>query len=221
MSMLSRFATLGGVAGDPYWSSVGLLLTGDSLTDSSNNHFTVSGDATIVSSPVKYGSGSMSFTGKTLTTPSSSLTSPGTTNFTIDAWVYPTSYTAYNYIYSNQITGGITFYVVNSNTLAIRRYGIADILTTTTIPALNTWTFISAQRSGTTLQIYVNGLLCATGTDSTNFLQANVILGGEASSPVAPWNGYMADIRFTKGVARYTGSYTPPPFPPTSAMPTY
>jgi len=220
MSMLSRFATTGG-GGDPYWNNVGLLLTGDSLTDSSNNHFTVSGTATIASSPVKYGTGSMNFlSSKYLSTPSNTATYPGSGDFTLEAWVYPTSYhPSYSYIFTNGNTGSIVFYVLNQSSLIIRTYNGSDLLSSSTIPALNTWSFVTAQRSGSTLQIYVNGALTATGTNSTNFSAGAVIIGGDSTSPVAPWNGYMDDLRFTKGVARYTGSYTPPPFPPTSAMP--
>ena len=47
MSMLSRFATLGGLPGDPYWANVSYLLVGNgangtttNIKDSSSNNLT-------------------------------------------------------------------------------------------------------------------------------------------------------------------------------------
>jgi hypothetical protein len=205
---------------DPNWSNVSLMLTGDDFIDYSNNHKAItSNNVTINTTTKKYGTGSLYFNGSnsTLSAPADSSHAFGTSDFTVEAWVYPTSFGTYNYIYCNAVTGGFVFYVM-SNKLMVRTYNQSDLLASTTLPALNTWTHIAATRSGTTLRIFVNGVITATGTDSTNFPQsATFLLGGDTTSPVAPWAGYIDELRVTKGVARYTANFTPP----TTALPSF
>ena len=87
---------------------------------------------------------------------------------------------------------------------------------------VTTWQHIAVVRSGfgaNNLVVYVNGVNQGQATNSTAFvgLAANgFALGAEYAGSFFPsFNGYIDDLRITKGVARYTANFTPPtlPFP--------
>jgi hypothetical protein len=64
-------------------------------------------------------------------------------------------------------------------------------------------------RNGTDVKFYVNGnnISDSTYTNSTTYSGALLIGGG--LSGTADFNGYIDDLRITKGYARYTTSFTP------------
>ena len=129
-------------------------------------------------------------------------------DFTLEALVYPTSaYTTYNYVFAVNVNNGLVFYVTGGN-LVVRTYNGTDLLSSATIPALNTWTHIAATRSGTTLRIFVNGTQTATTTNSTSFPQSSALVGNDGAN-AAPWLGYISNVRLVKGQALYTGTFTP------------
>jgi hypothetical protein len=139
----------------------------------------------------------------------------GTGDFTVEAWVYPTSaYTTYNYVLGVAVTNGLVFYVTGGN-LVVRSFNGSDLLSSSTIPALNTWTHVAATRSGTTLRIFVNGVQTASTTNSTNFAQGSAVVGNDGTN-AAPWYGYITDLRLVKGTAVYTSAFTPPTAPLTA-----
>jgi hypothetical protein len=139
---------------------------------------------------------------------------PGGGDFTIEAWVYPTSaYTTYNYIFGVSVNNGLVFYVTGGN-LVVRAFNVADLLSSATIPALNTWTHVAATKSGTILRIFVNGIQTATTTNSTSFAQGPAVIGNDGTN-AAPWNGYISNFRLVKGVAVYT---TTPFIPSTTPL---
>jgi hypothetical protein len=80
----------------------------------------------------------------------------------------------------------------------------------------NTWRHFALTRSGTTVRAFVNGTQVGTNqTVSQNFNSSNkVSVGAELLNPTY-FNGYIQDLRITKGYARYTSNFTAPtaPFP--------
>jgi hypothetical protein len=195
--------------------------------DSSSNNFTITRSGTpsvqrwspfspsaAYSTSTIGGSGYFG-SGNYVSAASNAAFAPGTGDFTIEAWVNPTSaYTTYNYILGVAVTNGLVFYVTGGN-LVVRAYNTGDLLSSSTIPALNTWTHVAATRSGTTLRIFVNGVQTASTTNSTNFVQGAAYVGNDGAN-LAPWYGYIADLRLVKGTAVYTSSFTPPAAPLTA-----
>jgi hypothetical protein len=82
------------------------------------------------------------------------------------------------------------------------------ILGTTTV-SLNTWTHIAVTRSGTSLRLFVNGVLDGNVSNSQNFTDTNITIGRGVWAS-SEFEGYLDDFRVTKGYARYTSNFSPP-----------
>jgi hypothetical protein len=142
----------------------------------------------------------------------------GTGDFTIEGWVYTNAAgVLYGIINKGASTPtGWSLEKNTSNQLIWYSAGTAVKTSTDTIPA-STWTYFAISRSGSNLYMFINGTLQGTaGTDSTNYNQTNNMIIGATRALGNGLNGFLDDIRITKGVARYTASFSAP----TAAFPT-
>jgi hypothetical protein len=177
-----------------------------------NNLETV-GNAQISTSVVKYGTGSLAFdgTGDRLVGPATPNMAFGTGDYTIEFWCYPSN-TGYGCFIdtrsANPSTDGISIFN-NGTSLEIYTSGAA-ILTASSAFTLNTWQHFALTRSGTSLKAFVNGTqVGSTVTNSDNQTAGRVMIGDSVQA-LYPLNGYIDDLRITKGYARYTATFTPP-----------
>jgi len=84
----------------------------------------------------------------------------------------------------------------------------------------NTWTHIAVVKNGTNLTIYSNGVAVVTSTSapstindtSTGFYIGSTV-NGVTWNNTFPSRGYISNARLVKGVAVYTGAFTPPTSP--------
>ena len=78
--------------------------------------------------------------------------------------------------------------------------------------AANTWGHIAVTRSGSNFTLWVDGVSSATGSNAGTHTMPSVPLkiGVAADNSSFGYNGYMQDVRITKGVALYTANFTPP-----------
>jgi hypothetical protein len=192
------------------------------------NDYETLGSAQVTTSVKKYGTGSISFAGSTSdyikSAPTPNGWNFGTSDFTVEMWLYPIAAT------SRTIMANRTGTVGTSNAWSFEFFvtaqrlewhtGLAIIASSSTNIALSTWTHVAVVRSGGTLTIYQGGTSVASASDSNNYSEVNSLLIGY--EPVFPstngaFYGYMDDIRITKGLARYTANFTPP----IAALPTY
>jgi len=218
---------------DADFDSVVLLLDGDgtsgstTFTDkSSASHIiTVNGDTQVDTTVKKFGAGSIEFdgTGDYLdVSVDARLTFDG--DFTVEAWVYPDTTGSYqpiidarasniayqNYYFGLANVGGTLRTEVILASGATGRTG-----TTNAVPT-GQWSHIAWVRNSGVITTYVNGVADATTkTDSATLTPTNFRIGAAVGTPNAYFDGYLDDIRVTKGVARYSSSFFTPP---TSAL---
>lgn len=183
------------------------------------NDLVTAGNAQVSTGVFKYGSGSMYFdgTGDYLTLANSPSLQFGTGDFTIEAWVYPTS-AVYGNIASkgSYSPGGVAGYFEfrTTNTSKLQFYdGNTDSSITSSVSVpLNTWTHVVVSRSGSIIRLFVSGIADSTLIDAGAFNNTGVFAIGAAyqSGYTNLFYGYIDDLRITKGVARYTGNFIPP-----------
>ncbi len=182
------------------------------------NDLETGGNAQISTTQSKFGGSSMYFdgTGDYLTRPGSNLFDFGTGDFTIEAWIYPAAtQTQYANIICEGSTGNNWYLSFGaSNVVTFSTYA-TTLLTSSSGLSNSTWTHVAVSRSGTSLKMFFNGTQVASATDSTS-LGATAALFVGFNNSAHYFNGYIDDLRVTKGVARYTTNFTPP----TAAFPT-
>lgn len=219
---------------DPYFSNVSLLLHMDgangstTFTDDSNNNFTVTanGNAQISTTQSKFGGASGYFDGigDYLSISSNTAFNYGSGDFTIEGWFRSSNVTLLQTVFS-QISGnpdvrGIAIRIFNSK-VAFLTYTpegnpsliVGDISTISS----NTWYHFAATKQGNTYRFFLNGNLedTETATITSSWDSKSIRIGSWIDITGRDFNGYIDDLRITKGVARYTSNFTPPtaPFP--------
>ena len=174
------------------------------------------GNAQISTSVKKYGTGSLAFdgTGDYLSIAGTPNLAFGTGNFTIELWAYRLSGTNNGLFQLSTTAGGFKSNDVNNLALAYASGGITyyannnSYVPSTTV-SNNQWDHLALVRSGTTTTLYFNGVSVSSITDSTNYTGTHLVVGGYYDTTYV-WNGYIDDLRITKGYARYTTTFTPP-----------
>ena len=203
-------------------TSLLLNFTNASIIDSTaKNDLETVGDAQISTSVKKFGTGSLKFdgTGDWLSIAHQDILNFGSSNFTIECWVYPVSNSAVQSIYyksesdstgiilalNNISAGKVNFYSGNGSSWYVA------IDSSSTI-SLNTWTHLAATRNGSTWTVWINGTSSGTATSSTNPSSTTELakVGRFRTANPLIFDGYIDDLRITKGVARYTANFTPP-----------
>lgn len=216
-------------ATDPDFANVSLLLHMDganestTFTDSSSfaHAMTASGNAAISTAQSKFGGASAYFDGD------GDLVSAsyddefdfGTGDFTIEAWVffptdtqttdrplvagggYPDGWACYAH------SGGYMTFAANTGSWGGVYLGPA--------PSENAWHHIAIVRHSGVLYAYTDGVETGSSEDMSGPIvsaESSLTVGSDGGGTML---GYVDEFRITKGVARYTGTFTPPsaPFP--------
>ena len=142
-----------------------------------------------------------------------------TGDFTMEAWVYPNAISANNGIVSQWSSGlNFIFKIVTSGRPYFAAYPGSTVVTqgTTTAVVVNTWNHIAVTRSGSTIRLFVNGILdTTTGTVSGTISGGNPVTIGSVGT-AEYLNGYISNLRLIKGTALYTADFTPPTAPLTA-----
>jgi hypothetical protein len=235
MFSLNDVAFLGGLqppVPDPNFANVSLLLHGDgangstTIIDSSPSPKTVTavGNAQISRLQSRFGGASIAFDGNGdyLTTNTSVDFGFGTGSVTVELWA------RFNALSGLQILvdgreglanrTGIAIYT-SSSSLFVARNDQLNIFSSGVPVVANAWYHVAYARSGSSNYLFTNGVLQQTATDLTDFGPTRFLWVGRnpagVTLPVVNQylNGYIDDLRITKGIARYQSTFTPPAFP--------
>ena len=174
------------------------------------------GNAQLSTAVKKYGTASMSFNGSSqyLSIPYNVLYALESCDFTVEAWVYRNAIGSEHNIAVTRSSGGNDGWNLRinaANTITFYYTGASSLSSTGTIPA-TTWTHVAVTKSGNTVRLFINGTIdgsnASFGTGNANTQPLRI---GVDNSNAAGWfNGYIDDLRITRGYARYTANFTPP-----------
>lgn len=173
------------------------------------------GNAQASTTQSKWSPSSMYFdgTGDYLRIPDQPNLRIGTSNFTVECWVYRNASGTYGLIGKGTGTTGWLL-SLNSSNQVVFTYGSSTITSTGTISA-STWTHIAVVRVGvgtSETKIYISGSNDGTGTVTTDFNQTSVMYVAADRTAGSNANAYVQDVRITL-YARYTANFTPPTAP--------
>jgi hypothetical protein len=154
--------------------------------------------------------------------PANSAYNFGTGDFTVELWTNWSGYSCgsailgvYSDTASNWSLGhsqGKPVFTINNSTGT----GSALTVASATPLPLNTWHHLAVSRQAGALRLFVNGQAVATGSATMTTEAYSAPLPMTVGNAVPGGNGcfsytvYENDLRITKGVARYTGDFTPP-----------
>jgi hypothetical protein len=137
-----------------------------------------------------------------------------TQDFTLESWIYLTTYGDQNNTIFNQgnyDNTGAFLVLIGSATDDRKLIFYADnwerFRGTTTIP-LNTWTNITVTRESNIYYFFIDGVLEGTHSATYDHNQTPFKIG-DGYGGVRYFNGYMDEVRITEGIARYTSNFTP------------
>lgn len=213
-------------------SSTSLLLNGTNsgiLDYSRNNVIRTVSSAQISTAQSKFGGSSIYFNSSFLAIPWNEVFYIGNGDYTCECWINLSTFGeivgAFNtaspypgWLMSTSFGGSGKLSVFFADSSA------SQTITSTGSISTNTWTHIAFTKQGTSIRLFINGSLDTTTTLSmsggTIVGRSNqqINIGADSNSTTSPTRrivGYIDDLRITKGIARYTSTFTPP----TSASP--
>jgi hypothetical protein len=146
----------------------------------------------------------------------------GSSDFTFEAWVYSNvAFSAIRGIASTWSGGGAWIWRITTASkieFVLRKEsdgGTATLTSTDSVP-YNTWVHLAVVRSGNSIYFYINGKSDSGG--ARTFADTNIWFSGflkefrigVQGDTTDPWSGFISNFRIVKGVAVYTGDFTPP-----------
>ena len=194
-----------------------------SFVDNSTNAFTITrnGDTAVRSlNPFQTVNGSSMYfdgTGDYLAIAQNEGLNFNTGQFTIEMWVYPLATVSSAGLFSSQSSGAdarLSMQYYSTTGIGLARAS-AWVAYTSVVPTVGAWSHIAITRdSAGAVRVFINGTAQTlnggagtTITDANGFLLTPMRVG-EWGGTV--FNGYIDDLRVTKGYARYTANFTPP-----------
>ena len=160
------------------------------------------------------GSGSMLFNGSTdFLTSAATQVIPATADFTIEAWVYLTSFTGNPVIVgqgSAANAGRSFFYVTTGGALGFFSGDAIDVSSSGTI-SLNTWTYVAFTKASNVGTFYINGTSAGGGSVNNAIQNINLTVGGlNPAWTTRYFTGYISNLRISNIARTITSTPTAP-----------
>jgi alpha-tubulin suppressor-like RCC1 family protein len=174
------------------------------------------GAPTQIAQPANY-----NYFGAFSASPSDSITAPSNANFafasgqafTVEGWWYWTALPTSGTLTGVLVSGGFGL-TYNGSAITINVFLVSTTLTSTFIPAINTWYHIAYTRNSSNLgTLWANGVSYGSTTDTNSYTATGVwsIYGAGNGSG----SGYFSNVRVVRA-AVYTSSFTPSTTPLTN-----
>jgi len=191
---------------------------GTTFTDEAGNTVTSYGNTCTKTAQKAFGTASAYFDGNGdyLVSPANDDFAFGTGEFTVDFWIrFATVATVGEFLRMATATdwnyGRFVIYYQMGSLQAVASGGANPTVASWT-PTVNTWYHMAITRDSLSKQrIFINGVKLAETTCTNNYSQSGFTLSNGYSNRY--FNGYMDEIRISKGVARWTANFTPPTEP--------
>lgn len=139
----------------------------------------------------------------------------GTGDFTIEFQLYPTNTNPRNLVFMYDPGGGTNQPLVwlYYNAGSIRAFiNNADRVASGNVMTFNSWQHVALTREGDVFRIFVEGVKYDEQTYVVDLQSAGWCrIGNRSDISTNGLDGYMDEFRITKGVARYTADFSPPP----------
>ena len=203
--------------------------TGTSFYDSSPSGHTVTagGNTTHSSGQSKFSGGSIYFDGTDdyLQVPNHTDFAFGSGDFTVDAWIYGTDAgqneqtvfcknivtSNYGWVLNFNDGGGANGYVDLGLLWSTNGSSWASTTRFASGITANSWHHVAVVRSGTTITVYVDGTSIGAYTGVGTFYTDGQAFQIGAYQPASgEFEGYIDEVRVTKGTALWTAAFTPP-----------
>ncbi len=204
---------------DPYWDNVALLLRFDGdVTDFKGGAFNAAGTVTYQQGRFNQGmllvSGNL---GVVEPAPRSELDLPD--DFTIEGWMKPAPGSSGAFLSRFEVSvlgAGWQLYLESNGQLSFYQYAAGGAYPIRKVgPDVRdgNWHHVATTRVGGVVRMFVDGVLVGTGSSTVKYTSSiNLLSVGYQAQGGAryPFLGGIDEVRITKGVARYTASFTPP-----------
>ena len=156
-------------------------------------------------------------TGDTLTLSNTADHQFGSSDYTIESWVYLNNLSTVQGLFGRYNTSSareiyITFNTNGSITHRTSSNGtsFSTHLTSAGLLTANTWHHVAISKSGTTSYIAVDGVVVTGTVDATLHSASQTTYIGDALAGSNLLNGNLSNYRILKGTALYTSNFTPP-----------
>lgn len=193
------------------------ITAANSCTNTSGIDGTLTNGPTWTASPVQFAANALQFNGASYVELNNRI-NVGTSDFTIEAWVYPTS-TSAGMVFAQDVCGDgeqqFRFYTNNSkvnfdfsDAAALGAAYSFQLPSTANSVPLNTWTHIAVTRNTNNYTLYINGVSNATystgsntinnqsGADLNKRLRIGARGGASAGCGLNYFNGIIDEVRY-------------------------
>jgi len=176
-------------------------------------NWTAVNGAVVSSAQSKFGGSSIAFPNSNSYIQSSAAYSNfafGTGDFTVEMWVYTISLPVGGATDIGFANPDIQWFISSNGALAWDIDNVQKINSGPSVITTGAWQHIAVSRSGGSTRMFVDGAQKgSTSADSTIYAATSQFVVGKTGAPTTHWNGYVDEIRITKGYAWYTSNFTP------------
>jgi hypothetical protein len=182
-----------------------LNFTNSGIYDSTGkNNLITTGTVQVSTAQTRFGATSIYFDGTTgyLDSPQLSTAQFGTGDFTIGGWVYINSLATAQVIFEFRSVNGVSYGQVYIDTSGLLHFYLPTDVATSNAFSATTWTHFAISRASGVLNMYINGIRGYTGSYASAMDATRLRIGASVDGGNM-FNGYLQEVRITKGYARY------------------